>query len=130
MHIHSVDDPRALYTGGLGPPFPFTNSRVMHTPVEELVGRWVEHDGCPKPPRVEPTRSGAAGSRDEGHTATRITWGPCRDQSQVVLWRLSGAGHVWPGGERDFLVRLLGPGTRVIDANEEMWRFFSRFSLA
>jgi len=22
---------------------------------------------------------------------------------------------------------LLGPGTTVIDANDEMWRFFSRF---
>ncbi len=37
-----------------------------------------------------------------------------------------GAGHVWPGGELDYLPRLLGPGTAVIDANEEMWRFFRR----
>jgi poly(3-hydroxybutyrate) depolymerase len=48
----------------------------------------------------------------------------------VVLWKLTGAGHVWPGGQRDYLPRLLGPGTRIIDANVEMWRFFSRFSLA
>jgi polyhydroxybutyrate depolymerase len=34
LHIHSVDDPRALYGGGLGPPFPGTNSRVMHAPEE------------------------------------------------------------------------------------------------
>jgi len=25
MHFHSVDDPRALYKGGLGPPFPMTD---------------------------------------------------------------------------------------------------------
>ncbi|HLX38536.1 MAG TPA: PHB depolymerase family esterase, partial [Candidatus Binataceae bacterium] len=34
MHFHSVDDPRALYEGGLGPPFPFTTNRVMHPNVE------------------------------------------------------------------------------------------------
>jgi len=44
-----------------------------------------------------------------------------------VLWKLSGAGHVWPGGVQDYLPWLLGPGTTVIDANSEMWRFFSRF---
>jgi polyhydroxybutyrate depolymerase len=26
LHIHSVDDPRALYAGGLGPPFPGTQA--------------------------------------------------------------------------------------------------------
>jgi polyhydroxybutyrate depolymerase len=128
MHVHSVDDPRALYGGGLGPPFPLTRQRVMHTPVEELVGRWVAHDACEKDPQVDPARRGAAGSRDDGHSATRMTWRGCRDGSEVVLWKLTGAGHVWPGGERDFLVRLLGPGTSIIDVNEEMWRFFSRFS--
>ena len=30
LHVHSVDDPRALYAGGLGPPFPFTRVRVEH----------------------------------------------------------------------------------------------------
>src|SRR5689334_19667474 len=50
MHIHSVDDPRALYAGGLGPAFPLTNSRVEHPAVEDVIARWVEFDGCAKPP--------------------------------------------------------------------------------
>jgi poly(3-hydroxybutyrate) depolymerase len=28
---------------------------------------------------------------------------------------------------QDYLPLLLGEGTTVIDANSEMWRFFSRF---
>lgn len=39
MHIHSVDDPRALYAGGLGPPFPMTNSQVFHPNVDEMIKR-------------------------------------------------------------------------------------------
>jgi poly(3-hydroxybutyrate) depolymerase len=33
LHIHSVDDPRALYEGGLGPPSPGTDVRSSHRPV-------------------------------------------------------------------------------------------------
>jgi polyhydroxybutyrate depolymerase len=123
MHIHSKDDPRALYAGGLGPPFPLTRHRVMHVPVESVVQRWVDHDGCAKTPRTDAARHA------QGHSATRLTWSACPDGGEVVLWRLTGAGHVWPGGQRDFLVRLLGPGTSVIDANQEIWGFFRRFSL-
>ncbi len=71
----------------------------------------------------------AAASADAGHTAQKLSYRSCRDDAEVTLWRLGGAGHVWPGGQHDFLVRLLGPGTAVIDANEELWRFCSRFSL-
>jgi len=122
MHFHSVDDPRALYGGGLGPPFPGTNSRVTHLAVEDSVRRWVAADGCPAEPQTWPAIMGA-----DGHTATRLAWGPCRDGVEVVLWRLTGAGHVWPGAA-SYFPRLLGPPTTVIDANEEMWKFFERFA--
>ena len=58
------------------------------------------------------------------HTATLLLYSGCR--VETALWRLSGAGHVWPGGTLDYLPRILGPGTRVIDANVEIWRFFAR----
>jgi polyhydroxybutyrate depolymerase len=123
MHFHSVNDPRALYTGGLGPPFPGTQTRVMHPAVEDSIGRWKTANACPSEPQTAPTIHAAG-----GHTATRLTWSPCRDHSEVVLWRLTGAGHVWPGAA-PFLPRLLGPATSVVDANEEMWRFFERFTI-
>jgi poly(3-hydroxybutyrate) depolymerase len=47
-----------------------------------------------------------------------------------MLLRLTGAGHVWPGGRRDFLPALLGISTGVIDANAEIWAFFARFRRA
>jgi polyhydroxybutyrate depolymerase len=125
MHIHSVDDPRALYGGGLATPYPLTTIRIFHQPVDDMLQRWAEHDGCPREPRISRPVHGAKG--DERHTATRYSYGPCRDATKVVLWKLTGAGHVWPGGQRDYLPLLLGTSSSVIDANEEMWRFFSRF---
>ena len=127
MHIHSVDDPRALYAGGLGPPFPFTTSRVMHPAVEATISRWVDFDGCGETPEERDRREWRAGK--SVHTAMRLVFSGCRDGVEVVLWKLTGSGHVWPGGTRDYLTRWLGPSTMVIDANEEMWHFFTRFAI-
>jgi polyhydroxybutyrate depolymerase len=127
MHIHSVNDERALYDGGLGPAFPFTNTRVFHAPVDAMLEKWVARNGCPAKAQAAETVRGRPGHADAAHTATRHGYLPCRDGTEVVLWKLTGAGHVWPGGVQDYLPWLLGPGTTVIDANSEMWRFFSRF---
>lgn len=126
LHIHSVDDPRALYAGGLGPPFPFTNVRVLHPSVEQRLALWAKANGCDAALQAIGERewTDAAG---HGHTATLLRYAGCR--VETALWRLSGAGHVWPGGRLDYLPSLLGPGTRVIDANAEMWRFFQRHPL-
>ncbi|HTQ76618.1 MAG TPA: PHB depolymerase family esterase [Burkholderiales bacterium] len=126
LDIHSVDDPRALYAGGLGPPFPMTTTRVFHPPVAETLARWAAANHCTEgEPRVAETRQGSGESA--GHTATLLVWQGCA--APLEHWKLTGAGHVWPGGKLKYLTHLLGPGTDVIDANAEMWKFFSRFRL-
>ncbi|MCG6874435.1 MAG: polyhydroxybutyrate depolymerase [Betaproteobacteria bacterium] len=129
LHVHSIDDPRALYRGGLGPPFPFTNVRVRHRPVEETLSEWAAFGGCNPKAELRDERHGTPGTQSADHTARLYVYTGCRDGTEVALWQLTGAGHVWPGGELDFLPRLLGPGTDVIDANEEIWRFFRRYHL-
>ena len=122
MHIHSVDDPRAPYAGGLGPPFPMTSSRVLHPPVEKRLAEWARVNGCEPGPEEGKTRewTSPAGTM---HRATLYEWPDCR--ADTVLWKLRGPGHVWPGGVRNWMPRLLVPSTQVIDANAEMWFFFS-----
>jgi poly(3-hydroxybutyrate) depolymerase len=92
-----------------------------------MLEKWVARNGCPAKAQAAETVRGRPGHADAAHTATRHGYLPCRDGTEVVLWKLTGAGHVWPGGVQDYLPWLLGPGTTVIDANSEMWRFFSRF---
>ncbi len=134
LHIHSVDDTRALYNGGLGPPYPLTNIRVQHPAVEALLGRWAESSGCPGEPSIDRPIHGHGSS--SGHTATRISYAPCKDGVEVVLWKLTGAGHVWPGASTDYLSKVLGsqgkvlgPATDVIDANAQIWQFFAPYHI-
>ncbi|MGH6631592.1 MAG: alpha/beta hydrolase family esterase, partial [Burkholderiales bacterium] len=127
MHIHSVNDRIALYGGGLGRTAAFVDPRAAHHSVDDMIGKWTVHNACPAQPRMLGPVSGKPGAKDAKHTAARYTHAPCRNGTEVVLWKLTGAGHVWPGGVQDYLPLILGTGTAVIDANTEMWRFFRRF---
>lgn len=61
LQVHSVDDPRALYDGGLGPPFPGTNNRIFHQPVQAGLDRWVAVNGCRATPDTADMRRGGRG---------------------------------------------------------------------
>ena len=127
MNFHSVDDPRAPYTGGLGPPFPGTNHRETHPSIPSVMSEWAAFDGCPATARTGRTIVGAGHDADE--TATRISFAPCAAGTEVVLWKLTGSGHVWPGGKQDVDQALLGRPTSIVDANALMWQFFRRHTL-
>lgn len=126
MHIHSIDDPRALYEGGLGPPFPMTRSRVEHSPVEVELGRWLERNGCtPEAERIE--RRVWSNPEGDEHRAEHLRYGPCSG-APVEMWRLRGPGHAWPGGRASrLLARIVAPPTEVIDAGAEAWAFAAGF---
>jgi len=42
----------------------------------------------------------------------------------VWLWRLTGAGHGWPGHPEAQAPDLMGPPTTLINMAEEAWTFF------
>jgi polyhydroxybutyrate depolymerase len=117
LHVHSADDPRAPYGGGTRSTF---GRPIHHRAVESELARWRERNGCRGEPReVERREAG-------GHTATHLAW-PCPEGAAVELWRLTGAGHGWPGGPSPLPERVIGPSTTVISAADEVWRFVSGF---
>jgi polyhydroxybutyrate depolymerase len=126
LHLHSVDDPRALYDGGLGPPFPGTDVRSFHRPVETSLAAWRARNGCTGEPRVADTRTGAPRTINEGQTATLLVWDRCTSGRPVAHWQLTGVGHAWPGNEvAEVREDVIGPPTTLIRAAEEAWRFFA-----
>lgn len=125
LHIHSVDDPRALYNGGLGPEFPGTDVRVEHSPVVDELSFWRDLNGCTGDAVVREERAG--GAVDPGQAAEKLAW-ECGRNTPVEHWRLHGAGHGWPGGTERISERLVGPSPTVISAAEEVWEFVSQFS--
>lgn len=128
LHIHSVDDPRAPYEGGLGPPFPLTDNRVRHAAVEGGLARWRAANRCTDEPVVAERRPDGGGTDASGHRAEHLVWSDCASGVPVELWRMHGPGHAWPGAEVGRLQeRIVGEGTTVLSAAEEAWRFFQRW---
>jgi polyhydroxybutyrate depolymerase len=126
MHIHSVDDPRALYNGGVGPPFPGTNVRSRHRSVMEGIGKWLQRNGCAPEPRTLQSVSGRARTVNAGQTATLLSWPGCATSGPVAHWKLTGAGHGWPGHvQPERREDIIGPSTTIIGAAEEVWKFVS-----
>jgi polyhydroxybutyrate depolymerase len=127
LHIHSVDDPRALYEGGTGPPFPGTGHRVEHQPVTRGLARWAAHNGCDPQPRIQTVINGSG--REAGQSVTHLVYSGCREGSALEHLRLSGSGHGWPGVRTPWLLRnILGPSTTLVNASEQAWQFAVRFS--
>jgi polyhydroxybutyrate depolymerase len=130
LHIHSVDDPRALYEGGLGPPFPGTNNRVDHKPVQDGLDQWIRNNGCSASPTELERRSGRPASPEASHTAVKLSWTPCTSGADVMHWRLTVAGHGWPGqGASGSPEAIIGPRTSIVNAAREAWAFASRYTL-
>jgi len=121
LHIHSVDDPRANYDGGQAKVLAFVSHYVEFRSVDETLSRWRDRDGCTGAGRVVEER------KVELHSAELIDFGPCTGGSDVMLWRLHGAGHGWPGGKSQLPKKLVGPDTHVIRATDEIFHFLARF---
>jgi polyhydroxybutyrate depolymerase len=122
LHIHSLDDPRAMYAGGIPTLMGLASDPVKFRSVDDTLARWRERDGCSGTGQVVDER------KRESHTAELVDFGPCAGGSTVMLWRLHGPGHGWPGGTSILPARLIGAQTRVIVAADEIFRFLPRWT--
>ena len=65
-------------------------------------------------------------SRDET-TVTAYAYPGCSRGVRVVLYRIEGGGHTWPGGRQYLREERVGKTSRDINACDEIWAFFQQF---
>ena len=130
LMFHGTSDPVVPYRGG--PIGPFARRaqrrsvgqagpqvRRSVAPVEEVAADWAAVDGAGRAPFVEPlpVSPGALG-------VTRLTWFT-DDVARVILYRVEGGGHTWPGGAQYLPERLIGPVARDLDATGILMEFLA-----
>jgi polyhydroxybutyrate depolymerase len=122
LHIHSVTDPLAVFGGGV------SGEGTYKTPVLDQLAYWSGRNGCGAPVVGADSLVGAPGTGNAGQSVAWVRWSGCPPSAPVVLRRLRGAGHAWPGMPvPPALAAQLGPATRLIDIEEEIWQFVSAF---
>jgi len=112
MQIHGTSDAIVNYNGGFG-----------GKSVDDVVNLWVTNNSCPTTatitvlPDINTT---------DGSTVEQNIFTPCTDSANVVLLKVVGGGHQWPG--TNSILGGLGNINRDINASEEIWNFFSGYS--
>lgn len=131
--FHGTADALLPYEGGLGPAASelpdIDGAGTLGTDVDvpawlgasvpQSLAGWAERDGC----------TGAPAETKVAADVTVIDY-DCPAGTDVVLYRVDGGGHTWPGSTfAAALDGVLGVTTMSISANQEMWSFFQRFAL-
>jgi polyhydroxybutyrate depolymerase len=119
-----------------GPPVPIliihgTNDGVVPYDARSVVGAktltvdggvayWAARNGCDPVPVVEELEDRDPGDKTRV-TVERYAGGA----APVVLYRVEGGGHTWPGGREPSLGIVTGRMSHDIEASEVIWAFFS-----
>ena len=120
LHIHGTEDTFVPWEG--------RKSRIQiavaFRSVDDTLGFWVNHNGCTRPPQIEKLPDA---DPDDGTTVERHTYAPGPKGAEVVLIKIVGGGHTWPGQE--FRLGLIGNVSEDVAANDLIWDFFQKHRL-
>ena len=114
LHFHGTEDRFVSYEGKL---WRDPNAARIKG-VEETIRAWAKFNGCPDVPLAR----NIPREPDAPLAITRTTYGPGRDGSEVVLYKIDGGGHTWPG--REPLGTFMGKAAVDLKAGDLIWRFF------
>lgn len=111
--IQGTDDPLVPYDGGT-----IASNRGEIIGTVEALEKWAAAaNGKPE----SATEDLPDKDPKDGCTATRLTW---KGDVPVVLIKIKGGGHTWPGGPQYLGERVIGKTCRDFDATAVIWEFF------
>jgi len=111
MEIHGTADDVVPYNG----------SPDVALPIEEVIAFWVDNNACDAAPVVTEIPNS---DPTDGSTAQRYDYSMCAEDTEVVLIKIDGGGHTWPGAPI-----TIGSTNQDFIASDVIWEFFNRFSL-
>lgn len=114
--MSGTEDPLVPYDGG----YVVDGEEVLGA--EDSLRRWIEWNQCSKKASIEKINK----ERDE--TSLEIySYNGCKENVEVKLYKLIGAGHMWPGTKQKIPFVNLGKETRQLNASEEIWKIFKSY---
>ena len=116
--INGTEDPLVPDGGGAVKVFGRERGQVIGT--ARSIDLWRLKNHCAAPAQEQELPS----STDDGTRVTRVEYGGCRAGSRVVLYRVQGGGHTWPGGTPYLAERLIGRTSRDLVAADALWDIF------
>jgi polyhydroxybutyrate depolymerase len=117
MQIHGDIDAVVTYNG--------TGGIIGSIHIDTLIKKWVTQNNCNPTPIYTPVPNI---NTTDGCVAEHYEYINGGNGSTVELFKIIGGGHTWPG--TSIMVPSNGNTNLDFSASREIWRFFSKFSLA
>ena len=117
-YLTGMADPLNRLDGGV-PKMAFgANTREMRAkakpPVRDSILKWAKALGCPSTPAKTNETNGV-----------RIeTFGPGRENTEIVFVTIAGQGHTWAGGKSLLSEFMVGKTTDKLNATDFIWNYF------
>ncbi len=123
LEIHGTADHCWPYAGGRQTCVGFMpiTAAGSFVPIPATVASWAARNGCRPTPVTQDLRDADPW---DGTTVTRMSYVGCSEGGDVVLLRVNGGGHTWPGGSSVLSPGVAGRVSREFNANTTMWEFF------
>ncbi|MGL4609966.1 MAG: extracellular catalytic domain type 1 short-chain-length polyhydroxyalkanoate depolymerase [Trueperaceae bacterium] len=96
------------------------NTRRRLDPVLETFAFWSMYGACHGDITALPL------PQQDDKTSVTLMFADCTEGNEVVLYKIEGGGHNWPGVEGILAPRVAGNVTMDIEASRVIWDFFSR----
>ncbi len=120
MIINGTEDPIMPYDGGEITLLGTKRGRVIST--DETVRYWVRVNKCRGGGEEKLLTDADPGDRTR---VKRISYDNCDSGCRVVLYRVEGGGHTWPGGWHYMFSGFIGHTSGDFNACDAIWDFFS-----
>jgi polyhydroxybutyrate depolymerase len=124
MFIIGTKDPLVPFEGGEIKVGAIKRGQVVSA--EQAIAFWVGIDGCQTTPVV--TEMPRVVRRDPTFVS-REEYKPSKTSADVLVYKVNGGGHTWPGGLQYLPIAIVGRTSHQINANELIWQFFQRHRL-
>ncbi|WP_049782658.1 alpha/beta hydrolase family esterase [Maribacter sp. HTCC2170] len=118
MVMNGTDDPLVPYDGGQVRVFKKNRGEIVST--DDYMTFWKGKNGC----TVEKNTIELPNTSDDGTTVSVEEYEACQDGGALVLYKINGGGHTWPGGKQYLGKRWIGKTNRDIVACDVIWDFF------
>jgi polyhydroxybutyrate depolymerase len=121
MIMNGTDDPIVPYDGGEVQLFEFGRGRGEILSTLDTVERFRRYNDCEAVPALVKLPD----SEPDDGTAVQIeSYTNCADDTEVILVRVVGGGHTWPGGQPYLSPKIVGVVSQEINASEMILDFF------
>lgn len=119
MLINGTDDKLVKYNGGsVGFREGYRGKSIS---TDESIRIWVRNNGCSTTPTEEKMPDI---DKDDDCNAEKYAYSDGKNLSEVVLIKIKGGGHTWPGHVQYLPKFIVGSVCRDFDANDVIWEFF------